>query len=394
MGRHVPLLRRADALVGNLEFVLADDGRPWPGKTFHFRADRRAVASLEAAGFALVSAANNHVLDFGTDAALESLATLAQRSIRFAGAGPNAESSPAPRRAPPRRPHDRHARLHRQRAGLGSGPASPGVHHVPVELDDPRAEALLDAVARENEVVDLLIVSAHWGGNWGVDVPRSHRTFAHALVDVGADVVFGHSPHIVRGVEVYRDRPILYGTGDFVDDYAVDPVERNDRSFVFMLRTEERDPDRAALHPTEIVHFQASLADRHAAEIADAMAQRCRHSARAPSGMTMRGASSSDCETDVMVVEFGRTRLPVGVQEAFDRSRSIDLDLSSMAHSGERAIAGVRGGHSPRSCFAHTCNDSSNSGTRTCARHPRRSTHPVSWALVAPRLVSLVRGPA
>ena len=274
-GDTLPLLRRADALVGNLEFVLADDGRPWPGKTFHFRADRRAVASLEAAGFALVSVANNHVLDFGTDAALESLATLAQRGIRFAGAGPNAEAA--------RRP----AVLHRDDLTIAmlaftdnepdweAGPASPGVHHVPADLDDPRAAALLDAVAREQEVADLLIVSAHWGGNWGVDVPRSHRTFAHALVDAGADVVFGHSPHIVRGVEVYRDRPILYGTGDFVDDYAVDPVERNDRSFVFMLRTEAAIPTELRLHPTEIVHFQARLAGRHAAEIADSMSQRC-----------------------------------------------------------------------------------------------------------------------
>ena len=274
-GDTLPLLRRADVVVGNLEFVLADDGAPWPGKTFHFRADRRVVASLEAAGFALVSVANNHVLDFGTDAALESLTTLAQRGIGFAGAGPTADAA--------RRP----AVIHRDDLSIAmlaftdnepdweAGPESPGVHHVPVSLHDPRAAALLDAVAREREDVDLLIVSAHWGGNWGIDVPRSHRVFARALVDAGADVVFGHSPHVVRGVEVYGGRPILYGAGDFVDDYAVDPVERNDRSFVFVLRTEDAVPIELRLHPTEIVDFHARLADRYAAEIARDMAQRC-----------------------------------------------------------------------------------------------------------------------
>jgi poly-gamma-glutamate synthesis protein (capsule biosynthesis protein) len=156
-----------------------------------------------------------------------------------------------------------------------AGLDSPGVHHVPIDLRDRRAATLLDAVAREREAVDLLIVSAHWGGNWGVDVPRNHRAFARELVDAGADVVFGHSPHIVRGVEVYRDRPILYGAGDFVDDYMVDPVERNDRSFVFVLRTEGGVPTELRLHPTEIVRFQARLARRHAAEIADEMARRC-----------------------------------------------------------------------------------------------------------------------
>jgi poly-gamma-glutamate synthesis protein (capsule biosynthesis protein) len=99
--------------------------------------------------------------------------------------------------------------------------------------------------------------------------------FARALVDAGADVVFGHSPHVVRGVEVYGGRPILYGAGDFVDDYAVDPVERNDRSFVFVLRTEDAVPIELRLHPTEIVDFHARLADRYAAEIARDMAQRC-----------------------------------------------------------------------------------------------------------------------
>jgi poly-gamma-glutamate capsule biosynthesis protein CapA/YwtB (metallophosphatase superfamily) len=274
-GDTLPLLQHADALIGNIEFVLADDGEPWPGKSFHFRADRRAVASLEAAGFALVSTANNHVLDFGTDAALESLATLTQRGIRFAGAG--ADAGAARRPAVIRRGALTIAMLAftDNEPGWEAGPESPGVHHVPIDLHDPRAAALLDAVAREREVVDMLIVSAHWGGNWGVHVPRSHRAFARALVDAGADVVFGHSPHVVRGVEVYRDRPILYGAGDFVDDYAIDPIERNDRSFVFVLRAEDAVPTELRLHPTEIVDFHARLADRHAAEIADDMAQRC-----------------------------------------------------------------------------------------------------------------------
>lgn len=274
-GDTLPLLRRADALVGNLEFVLADDGAPWPGKTFHFRADRRVVASLEAAGFALVSVANNHVLDFGPDAALQSLATLAQRGIRFAGAGANVDAARSP--AVIRRDGLTIAMLAftDNEPDWEAGPESAGVHHVPVDRHDPRAAALFDAVAREREVADLLIVSAHWGGNWGIDVPRSHRSFARALVDAGADVVFGHSPHIVRGVEVFRGRPILYGAGDFVDDYAVDPVERNDRSFVFVLRTADAGPVELRLHPTEIVDFHARIAGRHAAEIADAMAHRC-----------------------------------------------------------------------------------------------------------------------
>ena len=274
-GDTLPLLRGVDVLAGNLEFVLADDGLPQPGKTFHFRADRAAVRSLEAAGFSLMSVANNHVLDFGPDAALESLETLADRGIRFSGAGPDAAAARRP--AVLRRDDLTIAMLAftDNEPGWEAGDESPGVRYLPVDPGDARARLLLDDVARERETTDLVIVSAHWGGNWGVEVPRRHRQFARALVDAGADVVFGHSPHIVRGVEVYRGRPILYGAGDFVDDYAVDPVERNDRSFVFVLRTEGAMPVELRMHPTEIVEFQARRARRHAAEIAREMARRC-----------------------------------------------------------------------------------------------------------------------
>ena len=274
-GDTLPLLRRADVLVGNHEFVLAADGRPGPRKTFHFRADPSAVASLETAGFALVSVANNHVLDFGVESALASLATLERSGIRFAGAGPDLDAARAL------------AVVEHGGLSIGmiaftdneptwaAGPGTPGVHHAPVDPRDPRALALLDAVVRARPHVDLLIVSAHWGGNWGVDVPRAHRRFAIALVEAGADVVFGHSPHIVRGIELVRGRPVIHSAGDFVDDYAVDPVERNDRSFVFELRTEGATPVELRLHPTEIDRCRVRLARRSARDAADEMARRC-----------------------------------------------------------------------------------------------------------------------
>ncbi|MBM7504874.1 CapA family protein [Agromyces aurantiacus] len=274
-GDALRLLRRADVLVGNLEFVLSSDGRPWPGKTFHFRADPAAVASLEAAGFDLVSVANNHVLDFGWDAAAESLATLASHGIRFAGAGEDLEAAQRP--AVLERAGLRVGMLAftDNEPGWAAGPGAPGVHHVPPDPRDPRAAALFESVARARDHADLLVVSAHWGGNWGVDVPPTHRAFARALVDAGADVVFGHSPHIPRGVEVIRGRPVLYSAGDFVDDYAVDPVERNDRSFVFVLRADGGVPVELRLHPTEIGDCRVRLAGASAERIASEMSRRC-----------------------------------------------------------------------------------------------------------------------
>jgi len=68
--------------------------------------------------------------------------------------------------------------------------------------------------------VGLVVVSMHWGGNCGCDVPRKEQEFAHSLVDVGgADLVHGHSSHHAKGIEVHRGKLILYGCGDFLNDY-------------------------------------------------------------------------------------------------------------------------------------------------------------------------------
>ena len=135
----------------------------------------------------------------------------------------------------------------------------------------------MDLVRRTKARVQFLVVSAHWGGNWGADVPARHQDLARELIDAGADVVFGHSPHIFRGVGIHRNRPIIYSAGDFIDDYAVDPVERNDQSFVFMLDAEGGEPRRLRLYPTIIAGFQARLARRSAPDIAARMQRRSRH---------------------------------------------------------------------------------------------------------------------
>lgn len=275
-GDTLELLRRADLRIANLECVLASGGRPEPGKVFHFRSDLKNVDSLLAAGIDIVSLANNHVLDFGQDAFREMLPALDGHGILHAGAGLDLDAA--------RRPAVRRAggidvgfiAFTDNEPDWEAGNTAPGIHYVPVE-EDPAGDAgrrgaeLLDLVRRTRARVQLLIVSAHWGGNWGSEVPDRHRGLARDLVDAGADVVFGHSPHIFRGVGIHRNRPIIFSAGDFVDDYAVDPDERNDQSFLFMLETEGAEPRMLRLYPTVIAGFRACLAGRSAQDIAARM---------------------------------------------------------------------------------------------------------------------------
>ncbi|WPU11192.1 CapA family protein [Pseudarthrobacter oxydans] len=274
-GDILPVLRRADLRIANLECVLADGGKPAPGKVFTFRTDLKNVRSLLLAQIDLVSLANNHVLDYGTDALQEMLPTLDRHGILHAGAGTDLTSAARPAVCRVGGTAVGFVAFTDNQPEWEAAPGTPGVYYVPVTTHGQRVDQLLALLRRTKARVQLLIVSAHWGGNWGSDAPPEHRALARQLVEAGADVVFGHSPHVFRGVEVYRGRPIIYSAGDFVDDYAVDPEERNDLSFIFLMETDGGTPRALRLFPTIIAGFRVRLAVRSARDTADRMARLC-----------------------------------------------------------------------------------------------------------------------
>ncbi|MGQ0560599.1 MAG: CapA family protein, partial [Gemmatimonadota bacterium] len=95
----------------------------------------------------------------------------------------------------------------------------PGVHRV-MDFSDRTVDDFARLVAATKRARDVAIASIHWGGNWGFEIPPEHRRFAHALIDrAGIDLVHGHSSHHPKAIEIYRQRAILYGCGDFIDDY-------------------------------------------------------------------------------------------------------------------------------------------------------------------------------
>jgi poly-gamma-glutamate capsule biosynthesis protein CapA/YwtB (metallophosphatase superfamily) len=88
------------------------------------------------------------------------------------------------------------------------------------DLSEETARRIAQGVRAAKRPGDIAVVSIHWGGNWGYTVPQAHSQFAHQLIDAAAiDIVYGHSSHHPMGIEVYRDKPILYGCGDFLNDY-------------------------------------------------------------------------------------------------------------------------------------------------------------------------------
>lgn len=264
-GDTLDIFKKADLRVCNLECVISDKGQPWTitPKVFHFRSDSKNIAVLKKAGINIASLANNHILDYEEEALLDTLEILDQSGIEHAGAGINSveASSLAISEVPAKKDVFKIGMI----AFTDNEPDweavdQPGVFYVPIDLKDSRAKVLLRVVEKAKEDVDLLIISAHWGPNWGYRPQPDHIPFAKALIDAGADIIFGHSAHVFHGIEIYKGKPILYSTGNFIDDYAVDEVEKNDQSFIFSVETEGKKIAGLKLYPTVIRNMQARKA--------------------------------------------------------------------------------------------------------------------------------------
>ncbi|MDQ3912125.1 MAG: CapA family protein [Actinomycetota bacterium] len=264
-GDVLPLLKAADLRVANLECALTDHKRPWERtpKVFHFRADPSATQVLRVARIDGCSLANNHTLDFEEQGLLDTMEHLERSGIRYAGAGRNTKEAARP------------ALLERRTDGtsqvvllaftdneppFAAGPDRAGTNYLPVSLEAEILYRVEAAIKDAHEMGAPVIFSSHWGPNM---IPRPKdlfRRFAHAVVDRGADIYYGHSAHVFQGVEIYRGKPILYDTGDFIDDYAVDPGLRNDWSFLFKIFLEEGEFRRLELFPVTLPYARVELA--------------------------------------------------------------------------------------------------------------------------------------
>lgn len=287
-GDTLDIFKKADLRICNLECVISDKRQPWTTtpKVFHFRSDSKNVAVLKEAQINAASLANNHVLDYEEEALLDMLEILDHESIEHAGTGINLveASSLAISEIPTKK-----ASLRQEASVFKIGMIAftdnesdweavdqPGVFYVPIDLEDSRVKILMHQIKEAKKDVDFLIVSAHWGPNWGYKPQPEHIPFAKALIDEGADIIFGHSAHVFQGIEFYKDKPILYSTGNFIDDYAVDEIEKNDQSFIFIVEIDDKKVTRLMLYPTVIRNMQARKAQEpELAKIVFKMAELC-----------------------------------------------------------------------------------------------------------------------
>lgn len=215
---------RPDVRIVNLETAVTVSEDAQPGKGIHYRMHPANVACLRSAQLDCCVLANNHVLDWGCAGLDETLATLHGAGMRTAGAGRDEAQASAPA-AIALAQGGRVLVFAYATAASGvpadwaAAPGRAGIHFLP-DISVRAADGVARLTAAAKGAGDIVVVSLHWGGNWGFDISRQEQAFAHRLIDAGgADIVYGHSSHHIRGAEVYRDRLILYGCGDFLNDY-------------------------------------------------------------------------------------------------------------------------------------------------------------------------------
>jgi poly-gamma-glutamate synthesis protein (capsule biosynthesis protein) len=213
--------------------------------------------------------ANNHVLDWGHRGLAETLDTLRGAGLRTAGAGRDGAEAAAPAAiALPGKGRVLVFGFAMESAGVppewAAGERRAGVNFLS-DLSGRTAERIAAQVGAAKRAGDIVVLSIHWGGNWGYAVPPAQHGFAHALIDAGVDVVHGHSSHHPKGIEIYRDRLILYGCGDFLNDYEGIGGNESFRPDLALMYFPTLDAAtgrlaRLALTATQIRHFRVNRA--------------------------------------------------------------------------------------------------------------------------------------
>jgi poly-gamma-glutamate synthesis protein (capsule biosynthesis protein) len=230
------------------------------------------IHSLTAAKIDYCSLANNHVLDWGYAGLTETMETLKKANINIAGAGLNIKEAASPAVMEV----EGKGRVVVFSYGLrtsgipfiwGASKDRPGVNLLR-DLSEQSVQNIKTEVEAVKQQGDIVVASIHWGSNWGYEIPLEQTEFAYKLIDqAGVDVIHGHSSHHVKGIEVYKEKLIIYGSGDFLNDYeGINGYEefKNDLALMYFVSV---DPltgklEQLQVAPIRIQHFRANRASR------------------------------------------------------------------------------------------------------------------------------------
>ncbi|SRR6056297_1033 len=252
------LFDRSDVLFGNLECSLSERGEKLLGKGIWLRASPDKAEILKDAGFSVLSLANNHILDYGNDALYDTLDFLDDMEIGHVGAGKNIGEA--------RKPEiftkgdvsigflaynefSYYFWSYEEKRQFAARENVPGT--APMDL-----APMLEDIEKLKGEVELVAVSLHWGTEESNMETKEQREIAHAMIDGGADIIIGHHPHVIQGVEIYRGRPIIYSLGNYIFDQN---DENNKQGMAAEIEISDGEMKSISLHPLYVKDKRAPI---------------------------------------------------------------------------------------------------------------------------------------
>lgn len=248
------IMSTADISVVNLETSVSEQGETKKPKGYGFRSKPYTLEGLVNAGIDLVSTANNHILDYGINAFYDTMNYLDEYDIKYAGIGSNIEEA--------------ESMTIIEKNGIKVGFISytsiipwnywraddenPGV----APLQDKDIERALENIKNCDDKCDILITILHWGVEYQSKPQEKQVELAHQIIDAGADIIIGHHPHVLQGIEFYNDKPIFYSIGNFMF------LKMNDdagKTGVFELKINKDGFISGKIHPVNIQYCKANL---------------------------------------------------------------------------------------------------------------------------------------
>jgi poly-gamma-glutamate synthesis protein (capsule biosynthesis protein) len=251
-----PILKKADMAFANLETPVSIRGKA-ADKMFAFRSKPATLKGVVYAGIDGVTLANNHILDYGQGAMLDTLLHLNKYKIGYTGAGSNIEAAFKPY----------------TQTIKGKKIAVIGVSRV---LSDPSwyagkkspgaasaytLEPMLGEIKKSSKTNDVTVVYIHWSEEFK-DYPEEYaRTMAKQMIDSGADIIIGSHSHCLMGIEYYKKKPIYYSLGNFVFNRS---TRGGDKTIDSMMVNFEMDNNSitSKITPVKIIRGQPNLMDK------------------------------------------------------------------------------------------------------------------------------------
>lgn len=259
-----------DLRIINLETSITKSNDYWKTKDVHYRMSPENVPCLTKAGIDCCALANNHLLDWGLSGLVETLGTLKKANVKSTGAGRNLSEAENPAVMEVQgKGRVLLFSFGSEMSGIPSSwaalPDKPGINLLK-DFSDETARQIGEKVREIKQERDVVIASIHWGANWGYQIPVAQVEFAHSLIDnADVDIIHGHSSHHIKGIEVYKEKPVFYGCGDFLNDYeGITGYEefRSDLGLMYFPRMDALTGKLTDMRmtPTQIKHFRVNRA--------------------------------------------------------------------------------------------------------------------------------------